>query len=322
MNTIKWGMIGCGGVTEIKSAPAYNLVSGFQMAAVASRTYERAVNYAQRHGIAKVYPCCDELIADPEIDAVYIATPPDSHKEYAFKVLAQRKACCIEKPMATNYADALAINNAFEEAKVPLFVAYYRRSLPRFQTIKQWLERGYIGEVRQLSWLFSKPPNDLDLQGLPNWRTDQAIAPGGYFDDLASHGLDLFNYLLGNIESAKGFANNQQKLYGAFDSVSGCWQHPLGVTGIGQWNFAAGKRTDEVTIVGSQGEIRFAVFLERPLELQSDRINKSITVENPKHIQLYHVRNMAAYFHENTPHPSTGYSAMHVNWVMEQLLGN
>lgn len=106
--------------------------------------------------------------------------------------------------MAPGYEACVAIRDAFRERNLPLFVAYYRRSLPRFERVKRWLERGAIGEPRLVSWHLTKPANDLDRSGAHNWRTDAAIAPGGYFDDLASHGLDLISYLLGDIETATG----------------------------------------------------------------------------------------------------------------------
>ena len=108
--------------------------------------------------------------------------------------------CCIEKPLAPSYQESLAIEQAFRKANVPLFVAYYRRSLPRFNKVKVILEKGTIGKVRHVSWQLSKPANTIDLSGQYNWRTDKSIAVGGYFDDLASHGLDLFAFLLGDFK--------------------------------------------------------------------------------------------------------------------------
>ena len=136
LKTLKWGIIGCGDVTEIKSGPAYQLTEGFELLSVMRRNEDKLMDYVKRHGIKKYYTDGDELINDPEIDAVYIATPPDSHAQYALKVAKAGKPCCIEKPMAPNYRECLDINKAFEKSGLPLFVAYYRRSLPRFNQIK------------------------------------------------------------------------------------------------------------------------------------------------------------------------------------------
>ena len=141
--------------------------------------------------------------------------------------------------MAPNYADSLKIYKAFEEKNLPLFIAYYRRSLPRFLQIGQWLREGAIGKVRHLRWHLSKPASEWDRGGAYNWRTDAQIAPGGYFDDLASHGLDLFAFWLGSFVDARGFAQNQQGLYSAKDAVTATWLHENGVLGEGSWIFGA-----------------------------------------------------------------------------------
>ena len=114
------------------------------------------------------------LFSMKNVDAIYIATPPDSHKHYALLVAEAGKPCCIEKPLAPSYQDSLAITQAFSAKKLPLFVAYYRRSLPRFTKVKNLLEQGVIGEVRHISWHLSKPANAIDLAGEYNWRTDKA----------------------------------------------------------------------------------------------------------------------------------------------------
>ena len=82
---IRWGFIGCGSVTEVKSGPAYRNVDGFEVIAVMRRRLDKAADYAKRHGIPKYYSDADALINDPEVDAVYVATPPDSHKSYGLK---------------------------------------------------------------------------------------------------------------------------------------------------------------------------------------------------------------------------------------------
>ncbi|OBU24687.1 Gfo/Idh/MocA family protein [Photobacterium aquimaris] len=322
MNTkmIRWGMIGCGAVTEVKSGPAYHKVENFTLAAVMRRDQALAHDYAQRHNVEAVYADADVLINDSTIDAVYIATPPDSHKELALKVAQAGKICCVEKPLAPNYADCQAIVAAFEAAQLPLFVAYYRRSLPRFNHIKQLLDNGEIGIVRHISWHLNKPANPMDLSQQYNWRTDKTIAAGGYFDDLASHGLDLFGYLLGNFASVKGIGINQQHLYTALDAVSACWLHESGVTGSGSWNFGGHSRQDKVVIYGSLGEIRFSVFDEAPIEVIIGEKQQQIVIENPTNIQLYHIDNMRKQLLEGQPHPSTGKTAAHTGWVMSQII--
>ncbi len=317
---IKWGIIGCGKVTEIKSGPAYKQIDGFEIEAVMRRNLELAEDYAKRHQIKSYYNDADKLINDANVDAVYIATPPDSHHCYALKVAAAGKICCIEKPMAPTYNECIEINNAFQKKNLPLFVAYYRRSLPRFEKIKSLLDDQVIGDIRHISWHLSNPVNEIDLSKKYNWRTDYKIAVGGYFDDLASHGLDLFTFLLGPIEKVFGLSANQQGLYSAKDAISGTWLHNTGVTGSGYWNFGAFEKKDSVEITGNQGKLTFSVFEEAPIEVFTFKGQQNFMIDNPKHIQLYHVKNMRKDLDGLLKHPSTGVTAAHTSWVMDKIL--
>lgn len=321
MKIINWGIIGCGNVTEIKSGPPYKLVEGFNLKAVMRRDSDKVKDYAKRHQIEKYYTDADSLINDSEIDAIYIATPPDTHKHYALKVANAKKPCCIEKPLSPSYADSLIIHNAFKEKNVPLFVAYYRRSLPRFLKIKEWLDKKYIGDVRHINWQLNKHPSDTDLSGEYNWRTDFKVANGGYFDDLASHGLDLFAFYLGNMKEVKGISLNQQNLYSAKDALTSCWVHENGITGSGAWNFGCNEYLDLVTIYGSKGTIVFSLFEDNPITIKSDTKNESLFIENPKHVQFPHVENLKNAFDDAFHHPSTGETALHTSWIMDKILG-
>ena len=320
MNDIRWGIIGCGDVTERKSGPAYQKTDNFVISAVMRRNEALAQDYAKRHGVALAYSDADALINNPDIDAVYIATPPDSHEYYALKVAAVGKICCIEKPLAPTYQESKNIVAAFEQADIPLFVAYYRRSLPRFNKIKTLLDEGAIGDVRHITWHLTKPASLVDLSKEYNWRTDKKVAIGGYFDDLASHGLDLFGYLLGSYKEVNGVALNQQGLYSSFDAVTACWVHENGVTGSGNWNFGCQNRQDHVVIYGSEGQLSFSIFEEQPICVDSTQLKEEFVIEHPENIQLYHVKNMKDFLFSGQTHPSTGQTAAHTSWVMEQIL--
>ncbi len=316
---LAWGIIGCGNVTELKSGPAFNKVAGSQLVAVMRRNAALAQSYAQRHGVPRWYADADALINDPGVNAVYIATPPDSHHAYALKVAAAGKVCCVEKPMAPSHRECLEMTAAFEAAGLPLFVAYYRRSLPRFAQVKDWLEAGAIGTVRHVHWSFARAPNATDTAQTANWRTDPAIAAGGYFEDLASHGLDLLLHLLGDITAAQGICTNQQGLYAAADAVSGVWQFASGATGSGYWNFGAAQALDEVVMHGSTGEIRFSVFGPQPVQLRNAQGSQSCEIAHPENIQFFHIENMQKHMDGLRLHPSTGRTAQRATWVMEQI---
>src|SRR5690554_2520017 len=131
-STVKWGVIGVGIVCEVKSAPAMQLVKGSELVAVMRRDGEKAKDFALRHGVSKWYQDAEELINDPEVNAIYIATPPHAHAEMTRKAALAGKPVYVEKPMARTYQECQEMINCCNEAKVPLFVAYYRRALPNF----------------------------------------------------------------------------------------------------------------------------------------------------------------------------------------------
>lgn len=201
MKEIKWGFIGCGEVTEKKSGPAFNEVAGSKVVAVMSRSEDKARSYAERHHIRKWYTDAQELIDDPDVNAVYIATPPSSHATFAIMSMKAGKPVYVEKPLAASYNECIRINRVSEQTGVPCFVAYYRRYLPYFQKVKEIIQSGGIGEVINVQVRFSVPPRDLDYTSgkeMP-WRLQPDISGGGYFYDLAPHQIDLLQDLFGVI---------------------------------------------------------------------------------------------------------------------------
>ncbi len=316
-----WGIIGCGNVTEIKSGPALQQADGSCLVAVMRRNAAKAEDYAQRHGVQKWYDNAGALISDPDVNAVYIATPPSSHRAYVLQVAAAGKAVYVEKPMALNYTECKDMIAASENAGVPLFVAYYRRALRRFLQVKTWLDAGAIGKPGMVNVKLYRPPYERDLKGEKHWRIDPAVAGCGYFCDLASHTIDLLQYQLGDIVKAAGFTANQKNLYAAEDAVSAAWQFESGVTGAGIWNFAAGSHEDKVEIVGEKGIITFSTFENEPVRLESDTDTISLEIAHPDHIQQPLVQTIVDQLRGKGACPSTGKTGAKTNRVMDWVLG-
>ena len=151
-------------------------------------------------------------------------------------------------------------------------------------------------------------------------RTDARIAPGGYFDDLGSHGLNLFSHFFGEVAEVSGSGSNQQGLYSACDAVAASWRYRSGVTGSGSWHFGSFERADRVEITGSAGKIVFSVFEEAALQLHTADTKLHLEIANPDPIQLYHVRNMQLHLDGTARHPSCGDSAADTAWMMETIL--
>ena len=320
-NTIRWGIIGCGNVTEVKSGPALQKADGSQLVAVMRRNGDLARDYAQRHGVPKWYNDAGALINDPEVDAVYVATPPSSHKDYVLAVAQAGKPVYVEKPMARSHAECQAMIAACAQAGVPLFVAYYRRMLPRFLKVKAWLDAGAIGKVRSVNTVLYRPPSPGDCNGEKPWRLDPEIAGCGYFCDLGSHILDLLQYLLGPIELATGYATNQGGCYEAEDAVSATWLFESGVHGTGTWHFSTQHRVDRTEIVGTAGIIRYATFDDEPIVLESRGQTESMYIENPPHIQQPLIQTVVDTLLGRGECPSIGHTAALTNRVIDMILG-
>ena len=137
-------------------------------------------------------------------------TTQSTHCAYTLQAARAGKPVYVEKPMARTYAECRTMIEACREAGVPLFVAYYRRMLPRFRKVIELIETGAIGEVRTVSVTLYRhpPPEGYDRENLP-WRLVPEIAGAGLFLDLASHTLDYLDLALGPIRAARGFAANQ-----------------------------------------------------------------------------------------------------------------
>jgi len=323
MEKIRWGIIGCGDVTEVKSGPAFSKVPGSQLVAVMRRNAEKAADYARRHGVPRWYADAEDLIHDPEVDAVYIATPPDSHADYTMQVAAAGKPVYVEKPMARSFAECQAMISACEKAQAPLFVAYYRRSQPIFRKIKELLDSGAIGEVRLVNVrLYHPAAPDLQPGSLP-WRVQPEIAGGGLFFDLASHQLDLLDFFLGPIAKVQGQAANQAGLYPAEDIVSAGFSFASGVLGTGLWCFTVGEtaRTDRTEVVGSKGRLVFSTFGNDVIELENEAGPQTFKIPYPEHVQQPLITDMVQQLLGVGTCPSDGKSAARTAWVMDQIMG-
>lgn len=325
MKEIGWGFIGCGEVTEKKSGPAFNEVPGSHVVAVMSRNAEKAESYAKRHNIKKWYTDPLELINDPEINAIYIATPPSSHATFAIMAMKAGKPVYIEKPLAASYEDCARINRISELTGVPCFVAYYRRYLPYFQKVKQIIQSGAIGTPANVQIRFSVPPRDLDYKsnGSLPWRLQPDIAGGGYFYDLAPHQLDLIQNIFGVITRAHGYCSNMAKLYKAEDTISACFYFENGLPGSGSWCFVSHQsaKEDRIEVIGEKGMLSFSVYNYSPIQLVTSEGRSSIVVPNPPYVQLPIIRSVIEHLQGIGICECTSVSATPVNWVMDRILG-
>lgn len=317
-NVVRWGIIGCGDVTEVKSGPGFRKASGSQLVAVMRRDPAKAEDYAKRHDVPRWYSDADALIADGEVDAVYIATPPESHADYALKVAAAGKPAYVEKPMARNATECDLMVGAFARAKLPLYVAYYRRRLPRFLKAEELVKTGAIGRVSGVSWRFAAPMH----RSPDSWRVEAKVAGGGHFLDLASHALDYIDYLLGPLSNVRGTAANLASPYAVEDAVTLTFRTQAGVPGVAACDFASAVRDDTLRVTGTEGEISFSVFGTDPVRFESATGVQNYELPNPPHVAQPLIQTVVDDLLGLDSCPSTGESAQRTSRVMDEALAD
>ena len=319
---IRWGIIGAGNVTEVKSGPAFNKVEGSQLIAIMRRDPEKAMDYARRHKIPKYYTNGDDLINDSEVDAVYIATPPGSHAEYAIRVLEAGKPVYIEKPMALNYEECLMINRTAERYQLPVFVAYYRRTLPGFLKIKNLIDSGEIGKVRFVNIQLFKPLSEDEKTGRLPWRVVPEISGGGHFFDLACHQLDYLDFLLGPVQKVNSLAANLSGYYKAEDFVTAGLIFPGNIAATGTWCFCTDRKSvrDSLEIFGEEGMIQTSTFTFEPIIVTNKNGRREYVNERPENVQFFLIQQIVNALNGKGEVVSTGTTAARTSRIMDEIV--
>lgn len=316
-DTLRWGIIGCGNVTEKKSGPAFNKIPGSSLLAVMRRDGSKAKDYAERHGVPRWYDDAQALINDPDINAIYVATPPDSHEEYAIAAMLAGKPVYVEKPMAVTTDACLRMQQVANDTHGKLTIAHYRRGLPMFRKVKQLLADKIIGEVRTVRISMLQQHKEALNNNTDNWRVNPAMAGAGYFYDLAPHQLDLVVHFFGDPVNAMGYGANQAGYYPAEDVVAGVMRLPGNILFTGQWCYTvgAGAEEDLFEIQGSKGRIRFPVF-GQTVAVLVDGKESILEFEPPMHIQQPMIEKVVAYFGGRGENPCSAADALASMQVM------
>ncbi|MFO7729634.1 MAG: Gfo/Idh/MocA family oxidoreductase [Spirochaetia bacterium] len=320
MQHVHWGIIGCGDVTEKKSGPGFAKANGSDLVAVMRRDAAKAKDYAARHNVPRWYSKAEDLLQDPDVNAVYIATPPAYHLSYTIMAAEAGKPIYVEKPMAINVKECEKMLEACCKNGVPLYVAYYRRALPRFLKVKQLIDAGALGETHSFAITLHKPPSETDRGPHTQWRVDPSISGGGYFIDLASHTLDLIDYLFGPITEVNGFAVNRAGLYAAEDNVAAVFKTKSHIVGSGTWSFSTLNEEDEVRIIGTRGSLSFTSFTDKPVILNTDTQREEFSIEDPPHVQQPLIQTVVDELVGHGTCPSTGKSALRTTRVTDEIL--
>jgi len=319
---IKWGMIGTGDVTEKKSAPSFNKIENSQLVAVGNRTPEKAEDYALRHGIPNCHRDPFDVIRDPEVDIVYISTPPGSHMEYALETIKAGKPVYIEKPMARTWEECRIINHAAAEKNIPVYVAYYRRSLEYFKKVKDVIDSGKLGKILHVNvqQYFSARDDDYNPRAL-SWRVIPEDSGGGYFHDMGCHALDILFFIFGDPEKVSGLKTNLGGLYDPEDTIGVTLLLPNHLMVTGSWSFVTPEpyEKDLVEVVGDKGRMGFSIFSFKPISLTLGEHTETIATIQPEHIQMPFIQTIVSEMNGKGTCLSTGLTGAITSRVMDQI---
>ncbi|WRS26237.1 Gfo/Idh/MocA family oxidoreductase [Oscillospiraceae bacterium MB08-C2-2] len=293
MNEVCWGMVGCGAVTEKKSGPGLYKSANSRLKAVYDLDYEKACDYARRHGVPVVARTVENILNDPEITAVYLPTPPRFHKEYALRCLGAGKIPYIEKPMALRYEECLEVMEAAGKARLPVYVAFYRRGMEKYLKIKELIDSGALGSIRfvRLSHFMELEATDLDRENLP-WRLTPSATFGGKFVDMATHVLDVVDFLFGKITHVQGVADNLGGFYPVEDTLSAVMRCESGVVVSGMWCYVADHNEEEMLIVGEKGHIRTTGLFYGPVRVTVQGREELLDFPEPEHVAQPYIQRI------------------------------
>ncbi|MFC2127110.1 Gfo/Idh/MocA family protein [Bacteroidota bacterium] len=316
-DSVVWGIIGCGDVAEIKSGPAFKKCTNSELLAVMRRDPLLAKDFAMRHQVPLWYSDADKLLSNPDINAVYIATPPSTHLEYSLKAIKAGKNVYLEKPMVLSKKEGEQLSKAIEKSNQKLVVAHYRRFLPMYIKVKELVEANAVGTINFVDLKFLQPFN---FNSKANWRLDPSVSGGGYFHDIAPHQIDLMYYFFGDYKEIKGISVNQSKEHNVDDMVNGIISFKNKIQFRGVWSFAIPKilQEDKCIVYGEKGTIEFS-FYEEELKLNHENNTIVFNFKNPEHVQGPLIQQTVNYFLGRRSNPCPVEDGELVTSIMEEF---
>ena len=283
-----------------------------------------AEDFARRHHVPRSYDDADRLISDPDVDAAYVATRPGTHLEYGLKVASAGKPCYMEKPMARNATECRAMIDAFKQAKVPLFVGYYRRCLPKYVKLKELIDDGTVGAIETVSYsLMQRPPSAASAAELP-WRWRAEESGGGVFLDMGCHALDLLDHLLGPARNVQGRAGRIGRTAEVEDRVDLAWEADNGVRGSARFSFTErDDPEDEFVFTGSTGRLIAPCFQPGPIVIENQNGARDLLdIPHPPHVHQPMIQTVVDELLGKGNCPSPSESALRTSEVMDAALND
>ncbi len=304
---LNWIVIGIGDIATRRVIPAIDDEPRSHLYSLVTRDSGKAVPYNVR-----AWTTLEVSLADPAVHAVYVATPVFLHAPQTIQSLRAGKHVLCEKPMAMNEAEAQSVVRAAEESGRTLGVAYYRRTYPKLRRAKQLLDAGVIGkpvlaELTSHGWFDG---SDADR----TWLIDPVKAGGGPLYDIASHRIDVLNFLFGEPQRVSAHLSKAVLHYAVEDNATVMIDYAGGVRGVVDVRWHSRVKRDECRIRGTEGEMELSPLNGPELIYPGGRENL------PPHANLHYpmIENFVDAVLGKTPLLSSGASSLWTDWVIER----
>ncbi len=286
MNFINWGLIGFGNVVKNNLNGLPFNTENSKIYAFHQRNFNEAIKNKEKYNIDKFYSNVLDLLSDKNVNVVYICTPPGSHLEYAKLCCDYNKPAYIEKPFARNYIEVCQIIEYFKTKNVPLWVAHYKRTLPKFVQVKNIIDSNAIGKIINITYTCERPFNVSLLNH--KWLYNLELSGGGRFFDIAPHFIDLLVFFFGKFELVYSIVSNHCSYHNTEDIVSFNFKTLSNVIGTANFNFISNRRFDLMTIYGTEGNLTFSIEGGGNLTMVAKNETKTYSFSEP----LIYEKNM------------------------------
>jgi predicted dehydrogenase len=259
MTHLRWGLIGCGDIARKRIAPAFRDLPNCELVAVSRADFAKAESFAHEFGARHWYQKWEDLVADEEVDAVYIATPVHLHAAQAIAAADAGKHVLTEKPMGLSVDECDRMIDACDANQVRLGVAYYRRFYPVIERIKALLDADAIGrpvlaQINAFEWFAPEPSNPR------SWLLNKTFSGGGPMFDFGCHRIEVFSRLFGPVTSVKAMTGNTVFEREVEDTATALMSFANGVQASLTVTHAAREPQDTLRIFGTEGSLHVEVL--------------------------------------------------------------
>jgi predicted dehydrogenase len=309
MNLLNWLVVGVGDISTKRVLPAILAEPRSNLVGIVTRDPRKADVY----GVPS-WDRLEDALAKSQAEAVYIATPVFLHAPQTILCLRAGRHVLCEKPMAMNYAEACSMDQAAKESGRILGIAYYRRMYPKVARAKELIDAGVIGRP----FLAEATSHDWfnPMGGPRSWLADPKVAGGGPLYDIASHRIDLMNYLLGTPRRASGHVSSLVQGLPVEDNASVLIDYESGARAFVDVRWHSRIARDEFRIRGTDGEIDLSPLNGDSLIFPGGRE----AIPAPENLHYPCVQNFVEAVLDNQPLRSSGTSALQTDWVTEQVM--